>query len=404
MRRPIWITLLLFSLSLILAACGPAQTVAATPALGSDTPVAILEQPTLVKPAAIGGPTETPSALNQLQVPVYYDDTYLEIINKSRLEDELIIYSTMTPKNWETVIKIFNSHYPWVKVNHYTLEADQVFQRYFDEVKDEKRTADLVISSDLNGWNRFFLSHLLFYTSQEEVQIPNWARSKFGTYVVFGEPMVMVYNQQLVPNPPKSMADLETLVKNDPEAYQNQIVTYNAENNTLGFATNWFWINAKKQAGWDLLSALGKTRPRLMSSSTEMLETIAKGEAKIGYFIPLSAVLSSLSIDSDLGWSYLADGQPVILTSLAVTRNNTSLSSARLMVDFLLSQEGQYALAQSGLTPYRPDILTATDLHLDKLTALLGDNNVILSSLDSRLDNLVLQENFIAQWKAALGQ
>lgn len=50
------------------------------------------------------------------------------------------------------------------------------------------------------------------------------------------------------------------------------------------------------------------------------------------------------------------DGQPILMRSIAITKQAKSSNSARLMVDFLLSQEGQIALALGGLTPFRSDV------------------------------------------------
>ncbi len=60
------------------------------------------------------------------------------------------------------------------------------------------------------------------------------------------------------------------------------------------------------------------------------------------------------------------DGQPVLLNSMAITENAASPNSAKLRIDFILSQEGQYALALDGFTPSRSDISGITEYHLDK--------------------------------------
>jgi iron(III) transport system substrate-binding protein len=214
--------------------------------------------------------------------------------------------------------------------------------------------------------------------------------------------MVIIYNKKLVPNPPKSMSDLAALVKNDPKEYQGQIVTYDAELNATGFAINWFWIKNKDKAGWDILNTIGEARPVLMTSGGSMVDTIGKGEAKIGYFVSAITVIPRLATYPDLGWTYITDGQPVLMRSMAITKESTSPNSAKLMMDFILSQEGQYALAMGGLTPYRSDITGVTEYHLDKISEELGDNNVILFSFDDRLRVQSTRDAFTEKWKTAL--
>jgi iron(III) transport system substrate-binding protein len=86
---------------------------------------------------------------------------------------------------------------------------------------------------------------------------------------------------------------------------------------------------------------------------------------------------------------------------MAVTQKAANPNSAKLMVDFILSQEGQYAIALGGLTPYRNDVSGITEYHLDKISAELG-NNVILFAFNDRMRNKSIQDSFIEKWKAAI--
>jgi iron(III) transport system substrate-binding protein len=395
MKIPIWIILTLVTTSLFLNGCNPGISVTATP-------IPALETPVLIKPQLPNISTETPSLLGQYMIPAYYTDSYTSIVNGSKAEGKLVIYSIMSKENWDPIIRIFNSHYPWIKVATFDLRAVEVFTRYGNDVKENKRTADIVVSSDQVGWYQFFTSDILPYRSQEDSLIPDWAKSVFGTYTVSSDPMVIVYNKKLVPVPPKSMSDLAGLVKSDPEGYKGQIVTYDAELDATGFAINWFWIDKKGQAGWDILNILGKTQPVLMTSEGNIINAVGNGQAKIGYFVSATTVLSRLGTYPDLGWNYITDGQPILLRNMAITQKAASPNSAKLMIDFILSQEGQYALALGGLTPYRSDISGVTEYHLDKISAELGDTNVILLSFNDRLRNQSIEDIFIEKWKTAM--
>lgn len=398
MKIPIWIILILIATSLFMSSCGPESYVTATPMPATETPV-------LIEPKLQTFPTETPSALGQYMIPAYYPDSYISIVNGSKAEAGLTIYSIMAEENWDPIIRIFNSHYPWIKVTTFDLSASEVFSRYDNDVLENKRTADLVVSSDPVGWLKFFASDsskVFPYSSQEDQLIPDWSKSVFGVRTVSSDPMIIIYNKKLVPNPPKSMSDLAALVKNDPKGYKGQIVTYDAELNATGFAINWFWIKNRDQAGWDILNTLGEAQPVLMTSGSSMVDAVGKGDAKIGYFVSAITVIPRLSIYPDLGWSYITDGQPVLMRSMAITQKATSPNSAKLMMDFILSQEGQYALAMGGLTPYRGDISGVTEYHLDKISEELGDNNVILFAFDDRLRFQDTRDAFIEKWKTAV--
>jgi iron(III) transport system substrate-binding protein len=336
-------------------------------------------------------------------IPAYYPEAYISIVNASKSEKTLTIYSNMSEANWNSVIRTFNSHFPWIRVTTLDLEPSEVFTQYNNEVAENKPTADMIVSSDPVGWLRFFENRsVIIYSSQEDLFIPDVSKSVYGTYAVSSEPIIIIYNKKLVPVPPKNMPDLAELVKNDPDGYKGQIVTYDAELNATGFAINWFWIDNQGLPGWDILNTIGTVQPVLMVSDREVVQTVGRGGAKIGYFIPSGAVIPYIKTYPDLGWSYMLDSQPILLNSMAITEKAASPNSAKLMIDFILSQEGQYSLALGGLTPFRSDISGITEYHLDKIFTELGDNNVILFSYDTRLNNQALTESFLEKWKTAL--
>lgn len=398
MRKPGWMITLCFCLMGWLAACGPIP--ASTPLAPQPTAT-----PANLQPAPNASPTsESLSPLSPYQVPIYYDPAYLSIINASKQEDALYIYSSLEENSWNTLIRTFNSHYPWIEVNLVQVDAAEVFERYEQDLNAGQRAADLLISADPNGWYQFSFEDDLYYRSQEDTQVPDWSKSTLGTYTVFCEPMVLIYNQKLVQTPPQSMTELAAYAKNNPAAYQDQIVTYDVEKSSIGLAVNGFWVSTKKQAGWDLLQTIGRVKPRVFTSAETMIDLVAAGEAKIGYFVPLGAVLPRLGNHPDLGWTYLRDGQPILLPGMMITQRSLSPNSARLMLDFILSQEGQYTLALNGQVPYRSDITPAVSLHFDRLSTELGEPNLIRGALDDRLTNASLPINFIEKWKAALGQ
>ncbi len=139
----------------------------------------------------------------------------------------------------------------------------------------------MIGSSDPVGWLQLFENRrILLYSSQENLFIPDMAKSVYGTYAVSSEPMILTYNKKLVPVPPKSMSDLAELVKNDSERYKGQIVPSDAELNATGFAINWFWTDNKGLPGWNILNTIGEAQPVLMDSDSKLAETVGKGKAK----------------------------------------------------------------------------------------------------------------------------
>ncbi len=398
MKSPYRAILHLFFLVILLTACGP---VAITPVA---TSAALL--PTSLAPA----PVETTSPLAEYFIPPYYAPEYISVVEDSKKESGLVIYSIMAANNWAPILEVFNAHYPWIKVTTFDLGAEEVFTRYDEEVKSATRTADMVISSDQIGWQVFLIKgDNLTYRSQEDLFLPEWSKPTIGIshfttglYTVSSDPMVIIYNKMLVGDPPSSMQDLGRIVLRTPDEYKNQIVTYDADLNATGFGTNWFWINRTGDEGWKSLTAVGQSAPRLMTSGGAMVDAVGKGEAKLGYFVSAITVFPKLAEYPNLGWNYITDGQPILLRNMAVTRSAASPNSAKLMLDFILSQEGQLALEKGGLTPYRTDIFGIPAHHLSLIAQRVGDKNLVLFSMDDRIMDKAHRQVFIIRWRGAV--
>jgi iron(III) transport system substrate-binding protein len=225
-------------------------------------------------------------------------------------------------------------------------------------------------------------------------------------YTVSADPMVIMWNKKLVTNPPKTMAQLVDLVTKDQAKYKpGKIVTY-AETNATGFAANWF---SAKKTGQDKflqnISAIGATAPKLETSGGRMVDATLAGETLIGYFVSAITVLPKFPAANDvLGYTLIGDGTPVIARGMAITKKAKAPSSARLLMDFILSQEGQIAWAKGGLTPYRSDVADKAAIHLDKLSADVGQQNLIPFSFDPDLADPAKAEDFRAKLKKALGR
>ncbi len=84
------------------------------------------------------------------------------------------------------------------------------------------------------------------------------------------------------------------------------------------------------------------------------------------------------------------------------------------MVDFLLSQEGQIALALGGLTPFRSDVANVeifdfanehkSFFHFNQVIEEVGLDNLIFINLDPEINNPDKRNAFIEKWNRAFGR
>ena len=254
---------LTLAFAFMLGACAPASTPTSAPAAAApatDAPVA----------AATTAPAADPLAA---------------LAEQSKTEKEgLLVYSIMGESNWAPVIKAFNAKYPWITVTTLDLGTTEGFERYYTESAGGARTGDMIITSSPDGWQEFISKgELDVYTPVNAAGLPDFAKLADGVYAVSTDPMIIIWNKQLVSTPPTTMADIAKLAE-DP-ANKGKITTYDAEKNGTGYAINWFWAGKKGDAGWAQLATIGKAQPSMQTSAGNMVKAVLSGEATVGYFV-----------------------------------------------------------------------------------------------------------------------
>src|ERR1700676_1955294 len=83
------------------------------------------------------------NALAQAVVPAGYPSSYSELVDASKKEPPLLVYSIMAPFNWKPVLDGFQKKYPWIKVETLDLAA-QLWDRFYTEKANSARTADMI--------------------------------------------------------------------------------------------------------------------------------------------------------------------------------------------------------------------------------------------------------------------
>lgn len=373
--------------AMVLAACGGAQ------------PTAAPKPAEPAKQAEAPKPTEAPKA----EAPKSPTD---ELVEASKKESEgLLIYSIMSAANWKPVLEGFAAKYPWIKVTTTDLGAYEVFERYYTESAGNARTGDFIATAAPDGWIKFVQKgEVVPYVSTEDAAIPKFAKIAPGVYAVSTDPMVTVYNKKLVANPPKSFAELVAFAEKDKANFEGKFVSYDADGEGFGYGLNYYYTKAKGDAGWKNLETIGSTKVKILTSGGKMIDSVLAGESSVGYFVSLITVKPREAKAKDLlGWSYVPDAQIVVVRPMGVTKNAKSPASAKLMLNYILSQEGQIAFSTGGLTAYRPDVADKAPQHIAQVAKEVGgEANLIFSYPSDEVANADTRNAFLTRWKKAL--
>jgi iron(III) transport system substrate-binding protein len=329
------------------------------------------------------GDSAEPGANNTVktgEAPDYYPAEYRDVIEASKQEGgTMTIYSNTDQENWDPIFRDFKKKYPWVgEIAANNLDSDEVFQRVLSEQATAGSPADIVVSNAAQAWADFGArpGTLMQYTSPEVSKLPKEATLMPNVYSMSLDPISIIYNTSLMTEKPTGLKSLADIVTKDPGKYQGKITTRDV-NGAFGFTVS----NGFATARPDSWSSLDKVLPmaKAETSSGTQLEKITSGEYLAGLFI--SAAPAYPKVDDSgglLGLSFYDDGTVVLPRGIGIPAKAPHPATAKLFTDFVLSEEGQRAVAEGGLTSYRDGIEAKDGLHTyQELVQAVGEANVI---------------------------
>ncbi len=321
--------------------------------------------------------------------PNYYPKDYNKIVEASRAEKGLLIYSVMAVDNWKPILTAFHKHYPWIEIKTLDLRAGEVFQRYIAESESGIATADFMVALSPSGWARMLKENrALRYPSPEIPHLPKWAATQEAVYSFASDPSIMVWNTKLYPADmvPKGLADFVEKVKKKPDFLRGRLTAYN-DTSSYGMFGSWGLYKHHGEKFWTWMDIIGPLT-RAEASGGAQLEKILSGEYMFSYNVGIItlAVSSVKKAGKLIGWKYMEDGNIVLLRGMAIPNKAVNVNSAKLLLDFILSQEGQVEMTKGNFTAFRPDaadkIPAESPFHLGRLTKIVGEKNIVAVGWD----------------------
>jgi iron(III) transport system substrate-binding protein len=354
------------------------------------------------------GDTTEPGANNTVktgEAPDYYPAEYQDVIAASKNEGgTLTIYSNTDQENWDPIFRDFKKKYPWVgEISANNLDSDEVFQRVLSEQATGGSPADIVVSNAATAWADFAgrPGTLMDYKSPEVAKLPKQATLMPNVYSMSLDPISIIYNTSLMTEKPTGLKSLADIVSKDPGKYEGKITTRDV-NGAFGFTVSHTFTQARP----DSWSSLDKVLPmaKAETSSGTQLEKITSGEYLAGLFI--SAAPAYPKVDDSgglLGLSFYDDGTVVLPRGIGIAAKAPHPATAKLFTDFVLSDEGQRAVAEGGLTSYRDGIEATDGRHTyQELVQAVGESNVIDVPYATVAEDQ--EKAFTSRWDGLLGR
>ncbi len=378
LRRGVVVPLSALVATSVLAACGSG---------GEDTATATAPENTIT----VG------------EVPDYYPEDYQALIDASKEEGgELEIYSNTDQENWAPIFRDFQKKYDWVEtINANNLDSDEVFQRVLSEQATGGSPADILVSNAAQAWAEYAQdpSHVMTYESPELGQLPDFAQLMPNVYGFSMDPIVIPYNTSLLSEAPTGYADLARIASENPGQFQDQL-TVRDIGGAFGFTVAYNLMEGNP----DLWDAMGQILPltRPETSSGTQIEKIVAGEYQAGININAAPTYPVVADSSGLlDVVYPEDGDVVLPRGIGIAPEAPHSATAKLFLDFVLSEEGQAAVAEGGLTAYRDSVEATEGLHTyQEVVDAVGEDNVIIAPYELISDEDIAA--FTDRWNGLL--
>lgn len=175
----------------------------------------------------------------------------------------------------------------------------------------------------------------------------NWRDELFG---ITREPAVMVYNRNLVPEDeaPRSRFDLIDLLRPEDSRYIGRVATYDIERSGLGYLFA-FVDSLQATTFGSLIEAFDRAGAVATCCSAEIIDGVVSGRYLIAYNVLGSYALARAAEVSSLVVVAPEDYTLVLSRAALIPRGAPHSPSAAAFVDFMLSEDGQRAMAAERL-------------------------------------------------------
>ena len=322
-----------------------------------------------------------------------------EVVEASRDEDPLVVYGNPAPEQWAPVLDAFEAEYPWIEVETFDLGGTEAFQRYLSEEATGAATADLIVQTDGAGWlDLVERGEVVDYVDPELEGLPDFAVAAPGVFAMSVDPLVGVFNTRALPldEQPTTLAEMADMA----EGLDGRIGTIEVENGQVGLGTLGY-VDARSDEAWEALEAIGP-HAGVESSSGALLGKLTSGEYVASFMASgsLRALIDTTETGDVLNYRYLTDATVMPTRGMGVTAAASSPNSAQLLVNFLLSEEGQAVMCDGGFTPYREGVTCPQGF--GAIQDEVGEENAIVVGYPE--DLFTGAEDVRARWNEAFGR
>jgi len=276
-----------------------------------------------------------------------------KIVLEAKREGKVVLWSSKSESLMERILEAFKRKYPGIQTSFLRIQGPPAATRINEELAaNRKLTADVIINVE-NVW---LAGHAKEGNLQPLVgpSVANYPRDaiKNGAPILGYDPILIMYNTDQIKVPP---ADWDTLLE---DKYRGRV---GIVSDTLTvFKIHWAFL--EKKMGTDYLKKLGALAPVIANSATSTTQAIAAGELLWAPYAQSYLVEDLKKQGAPVDYALPKSGTHAIVQYGASFKQSTNPNAGRVLLDFLMSREGQAIIngGNGGVSPYKdiPGTLT----------------------------------------------
>ncbi len=297
---------------------------------------------------------------------------------------KVMLYSSMQEAQLQAIEQAFEAKYPGVDMEYYYAGGGKLVTKMTTEAQDGGQIAcDVVWLGDpsdyesfkANGWLMPYVSPETDHIAKEYIDAEGYYTA--GRLVTMG----IAWNIGLVDeaDAPKTWEDLL-----DPK-WNNQIIM----TDPAQASTTKYWMAAMMQSekyGPAFFEKLRDNGVELESGTTATHNRVADASYQVG--ICLDYVSANLIAEgAPMAFHYTTEDVVTMTSPIAIIKGCANEDNAKLLMDFILSKEGQEVLVANNLVSVRDDVEMQVDTSAIAAINMEVDYNDLGANLQTYLDN-----------------
>jgi iron(III) transport system substrate-binding protein len=261
-----------------------------------------------------------------------YSAEWQAVVDAAEKEGEVNLVSMAVPATNEALAAAFMQKYPGINASLTRATTSAIGIQDMDAQRAQGALAYDGANLNQNQWIRDLQAKgLIAHFEGPAAQYWDDTHFKDGVADVEGKMMLIGYNTDLVETPPTDWSDLLN------EKYVGRVGVFLNQGGPS--ATSFYKLLANYSDGY--LEKLAAMQPKLYNNDASMAQALASGEIAIGNFVFLGSVGEVKEQGAPVGWAVAKSGTTSFSNQAFAFTDAPHPNAAKLMVDFMMSREGQ---------------------------------------------------------------